>query len=76
MKPQAQILLIASFLYGVFHYARTRNARPLGMLVFPILVFLGYEAYFTISLFSALGSRGRRASSRGVTWTSRMSCRR
>src|SRR6185503_5229076 len=30
MKPQAQILLIASFLYGVFHYARSRNARPLG----------------------------------------------
>ena len=55
MKPQAQILLIASFLYGVVHYARTRNARPLGMMVFPILVFLGYEAYFTISLFSALG---------------------
>lgn len=57
MKPQAQILLIASFLFGVFHYVRTRNARPLGMLVFPILVFLGYEAYFTISLFSALGYR-------------------
>jgi hypothetical protein len=55
MKPQAQILLIASFWYGVVHYARTRDARPLGMTVFPILVFLGYEAYFTISLFSALG---------------------
>jgi hypothetical protein len=55
MKPQAQILLIASFMYGVVHYARTRNARPLGMMVFPILVFLGYEAYFTISLFAALG---------------------
>lgn len=56
MKPQAQILLIAAFFYGVFHYARTRNARPLGMLVFPTLVFLAYEAYFTISLFPALGS--------------------
>ena len=55
MKPQAQILLIASLMYGVVHYARTRNARPLGMMVFPILVFLGYEAYFTISRFSALG---------------------
>jgi hypothetical protein len=56
MKPQAQILLVATFLFGVFHYARTRDARPLGMLAFPILLFLGYEAYFTISLFSAGGS--------------------
>jgi hypothetical protein len=55
MKPQAQILLIATFLYGAFHYARTRDARPLGMMAFPILLFLGYEAYFTTSLFSPLG---------------------
>lgn len=57
MKPQAQILVIASFLYGAFHYARTRNPRPLGMIVFPIVLFLAYEAYFTISLFSNLGYR-------------------
>jgi hypothetical protein len=50
MKPQAQILLVATFLYGIFRYARTRDARPLAMLVGPILMFLGYEAYFTISL--------------------------
>ena len=56
MKPQAQILLIGTFLYGVLHYARTRDARPLGMMAFPILLFLGYEAYFTISLFPAIGS--------------------
>jgi len=56
MKPQAQILLIATGLFGVFHYARTRDARPLGMVAFPILLFLAYEAYFTISLFSAAGS--------------------
>lgn len=50
MKPQAQILLVATFLYGIFRYARTRDARPLAMLVGPILMFLGYEAYFTASL--------------------------
>lgn len=55
MKPQAQILLICCFLYGVVTYVRTRNARPLGLMAFPILLFLGYEAYFTISLFPAAG---------------------
>ena len=55
MKPQALILMIASFIYFVFHYARTRDARPLGLMAFPILLFLGYEAYFTIALFSASG---------------------
>jgi len=55
MKPQAQILLIVSFLYGVFHYARTRDARPVGLLAFPIFLFLGYEAYFTMSQFSESG---------------------
>jgi hypothetical protein len=55
MKPQAQILLVASALYGVLHYARTRDARPLGMMAFPIVLFLGYETYFTASLSSALG---------------------
>jgi hypothetical protein len=55
MKPQAQILLIAVFAYGVFHYVRTRQARPLWMMAFSVLFFLGYEAYFTISHFSAAG---------------------
>jgi len=55
MKPQAQILLIASFVYFMVHYARTRNAWPLGLMAFPILLFIGYEVYFTISLFSAAG---------------------
>ena len=41
MKPQAQILIIATFLYGVLHYVRTRDARPLGMMASPILLFLG-----------------------------------
>jgi hypothetical protein len=56
MKPQAQILLIATFVYGVVHYARTRDARPFEMLVFPVLLFLAYEAYFTISLIPVFGS--------------------
>jgi hypothetical protein len=55
MKPQAQILLIATFLYGALHYVRTRDARPFGMLVFPTLLFVAYETYFTISLFPVFG---------------------
>jgi len=55
MKPQAEILLIAVFLYGVLHYVRTRNAGPLAMMAFAIALFLGYEAYFTLSQFSASG---------------------
>jgi hypothetical protein len=55
MKPQVQILVFAAFLFGVFHYARTRHARALGLMVFPILLFLGYEAYFTMALFAERG---------------------
>lgn len=55
MKPQAQVLLIATAAYGAFHYARTRDWRPLGMLVCSVVLFLGYEAFFTVSLFPTLG---------------------
>jgi hypothetical protein len=52
MKPQAQILVIATFMYGVFHYVRRRDVGPLCMMAAPIILFVGYEAYFTASRFS------------------------
>jgi hypothetical protein len=55
MKPQAQILVIVTFLFGVFRAVRTRDARPFAMLVGPAVLFLGYEFYFTLSLFPRLG---------------------
>lgn len=54
MKPQAQILVVVAFFYAICRYARTRTIRPLGMLVGPVSLFLGYEAYFTTSSFSEL----------------------
>jgi hypothetical protein len=50
MKPQALILIVATFAYGIFRYLRTRDLRPLAMLVPPTLLFLGYEIWFTLSL--------------------------
>jgi hypothetical protein len=50
MKPQAQILIVATFAYGLFRYLRTRDPRPLAMLLPPSLLFLGYELWFTLSL--------------------------
>jgi hypothetical protein len=49
MKPQAQILLVAAFCYGLFRYLRRRDARPLGLMAAPILFFLAYEIWFIIS---------------------------
>ena len=50
MKPQALILIVATFAYGLFRYVRTREWRPLAMLIPPTLLFLGYEIWFTYSL--------------------------
>jgi len=50
MKPQALILIVATFAYGLFRYLRTRDLRPLAILVPPTLLFLGYEIWFTLSL--------------------------
>lgn len=50
MKPQALILIVATFAYGLFRYLRTRDRRPLAMLVPPALWFLCYEIWFTLSL--------------------------
>jgi hypothetical protein len=50
MKPQAQILIVATFAYGLSRYVRSRDWRPLCMLVPPTLLFLAYELWFTRSL--------------------------
>jgi len=50
MKPQALILIVAAFAYGLSRYRRTRDRRPLAMLVPPTLLFLAYELWFTRSL--------------------------
>ena len=50
MKPQAQILILATFLYGCFRWLRQRDARPLAMLAGPVLFFLAYEWFFVHTL--------------------------
>lgn len=49
MKPQVQILVVAAFFYGLFHYVRRRDPRPFGLLAAPTLLFLAYEIWFIIS---------------------------
>ena len=54
MKPQAMILIVAAFFYCVFHAVRTRDIKPAGLLVGPVIAFSIYELFFTASLFSQL----------------------
>jgi len=57
MKPQAQVLMVVSFAYGMFRLARARDPRPLAILAFPIVLFLAYEAYFASVLVAERGAR-------------------
>ncbi|MDP9003811.1 MAG: hypothetical protein M3N12_03360 [Verrucomicrobiota bacterium] len=50
MKPQAQVLIVATFAYGLSRYLRNRDSRPLALLVPPTLLFLAYELWFTRAL--------------------------
>jgi hypothetical protein len=50
MKPQAQILVLATFLYGCFCWLRRKDIRPLAMLAGPVLFFLAYEWFFVHTL--------------------------
>jgi hypothetical protein len=49
MKPQVQMLVVAVSCYGVLHYVRNRDLRPLGLLAAPVVLFLAYEVWFTVS---------------------------
>jgi len=57
MKPQSLILVVGAFFYVICRYARTRVIHSLGILVGPLLLFLGYEVYFTSLWFSELRHR-------------------
>ena len=50
MKPQAQILVLATFLYGCFRWLRKKEARPFAMLAGSVLFFLAYEWFFIHTL--------------------------
>jgi hypothetical protein len=50
MKPQAQILVLATFLYGCFRWLRRKEARSFAMLAGPVLFFLAYEWFFIHTL--------------------------
>ena len=50
MKPQAQILVLATFLYGCFRWFRRKDGRPFAMLTGPVLLFLFYEWLFVHAL--------------------------
>lgn len=46
MKPQAQILFIAAFFYGMARFRRRKELRALALLAAPVMLFLAYEIYF------------------------------
>src|SRR2546423_13626398 len=48
MKPQVQMLVVAVFCYGVLHYIRNRDLRPLCLLAAPVVLFFAYEVWFTV----------------------------
>ena len=50
MKPQAQILVLATFLYACFRWLRRKDARPFAMLAGSVLFFLAYEWFFVHTL--------------------------
>jgi Dolichyl-phosphate-mannose-protein mannosyltransferase len=50
MKPQAQILVLAAFVYACFRWLRRKDARPFAMLAGPVLFFLAYEWFFIHTL--------------------------
>jgi hypothetical protein len=54
MKPQSQILIVGVLFYVMFHYLRKRGLRPVGMMLGPLVLFLGYEIYFTAKFVPAL----------------------
>jgi hypothetical protein len=60
MKPQSMILVIAATLFAICHFVRTRNARAMAMIAAPAVFFLGYELFFTISLYPLLGYKAPR----------------
>ena len=49
MKPQAQILLIATFCFVLSRYLRTRDMRPWAMLAGSVAFFGGYELFFYLT---------------------------
>jgi|GEM_PF-1654698 len=50
MKPQALILVVVSFAYCLSRFWRTRDRRPLALLIPPSLLFLAYEVWFIRAL--------------------------
>ncbi|PYK30906.1 MAG: hypothetical protein DME57_05480 [Verrucomicrobia bacterium] len=49
MKPQTQILIVAVFLFALFRFFKRRDSRPFALLFAPVILFLSYEIWFTLS---------------------------
>jgi hypothetical protein len=48
MKPQAQVLIVAAFLYAILRLIRFRSINAMALLVFPTLLFMVYSLFFYI----------------------------
>jgi hypothetical protein len=49
MKPQAQVLMLAAFIYSSFNLIRFKKFDSFGLLIFPTFLFVAYSLYFYIA---------------------------
>ena len=55
MKPQAQMLVFAAAVFALVGFIRRRKFDQFLILAAPAILFLGYDLYFFVNLFPALG---------------------
>ncbi|HLN20578.1 MAG TPA: hypothetical protein VK213_05780 [Bacteroidales bacterium] len=49
MKPQVQIILLTLFIFASIRYFRARDIRLFHIFIFPVVLFLNYTLYFSIT---------------------------
>jgi hypothetical protein len=49
MKPQAQIIFLSFFIYGVIRYYRRKEISVFHIFIFPVIMFINYSLYFLIT---------------------------
>lgn len=54
MKPQAQILVLAYFIYCSLKYLKDKDFKPFLIFVLPVFLFIVYSLYFSITAGSPL----------------------
>jgi hypothetical protein len=56
MKPQAQILIVSLVILSAIIFNRNKNSKTFAIFIFPIIFFLLYTLYFTLSIGGLKGA--------------------